>query len=245
MTFKKCILTKNRCYIKNEKMDNGKPVGIVVHSTAVNNRYIKRYVQPDKNQEDYKTIIDDIGLNRYNNDWNNSSKSKCVHAFIGLNASNEVVTYQTLPFDICCWGVGSGTKGSYNYNPTAHIQFEICEGEINDTEYFNRCMKEAQELCAYLCTLYNLDVSSIVSHKECGALRYGSAHSDPEHWMLANGKDMAWFRGQVQTIINRQKEEATKYCVQVGAYDNEENANKMLEALKNFGFYGYITKKEK
>ena len=44
MELKKCILTKNNCYKKGQKIN---PKGIVVHSTGANNPNLKRYVQPD------------------------------------------------------------------------------------------------------------------------------------------------------------------------------------------------------
>lgn len=48
MNLKKCILTKNECYIKGIKIKNNKPTDIVVHSTGTNNPNAKRYVQPLK-----------------------------------------------------------------------------------------------------------------------------------------------------------------------------------------------------
>ena len=115
----KILLTKNDCYKRNQKMT---PKGIVVHSTGANNPNIRRYVAPDDGI---------IGKNDYNNDWNRSGLDVAVHAFIGKDKNGNVKCYQTLPFDICCWGVGSGSKGSYNYNP-AYIQFEMCEDDLNN-----------------------------------------------------------------------------------------------------------------
>lgn len=168
MVLKQCILTANDCYKKGTKMTGGKPTGIVVHSTGANNKTLKRYVQPLASDPDYADIIADIGKNQYGNDWNHSAKemgrSVCVHAFIGVNAAGKVETYQTLPFDVCCWGVGSGNKCSYNYNPTARVQFEMCEDALTDAAYFNAVMKEAQEFCAYLCKKYGFGVDKISSH---------------------------------------------------------------------------------
>ena len=48
MNLKKCILTKNECYIKGIKIKNNKPTDIVAHSIEVNNLNVKIYVQPIK-----------------------------------------------------------------------------------------------------------------------------------------------------------------------------------------------------
>ncbi len=202
MTLKKCILTANDCYKTGSKISGGKPTGIVVHSTGANNPNLCRYVQPSAGCADYDAVIADLGKNRYSNSWNRSGVGKCVHAFIGKNAAGEVETYQTLPFDICCWGVGSGKKGSYNYNPTARIQFEMCEDALSDATYFNAVMKEAQEFCAYLCEKFGFGVDKISSHYETGLAGYGSIHSDPHNWLKKYGKDMDWFRTEVQKRLN-------------------------------------------
>lgn len=205
MKLKECLLVKNSCYIKNVKMKDNKPTGIVVHSTGAANKNLKRYVQPVPSQSCYDEVIKDLGKNANGNHWNRSSsemgKSVCVHAFIGLNAAGEVETYKTLPFNVCCWGCGSGKKGSYNYNPQARIQFEICEDNLTDEKYFNAVMKEAQEFCAYLCNEYKMTVKQICSHKEAGAAGYGSNHGDPDHWLKKFGKTMDWFRSEVQKIM--------------------------------------------
>lgn len=206
MNLKKCFLTKNECYVEYKRITNAKPTGIVVHSTGANNPYVKRYVQPLKTDANYKTIIADLGTNQYSNDWNRGGIEKCVHAFIGKNAKDKIVTYQTLPFDICCWGVGSGSKGSYNYNPTARIQFEICEDGLNNKTYFNAVFKEAIEFCAYLCKLYGFGVDKISSHQESYKQGYGSNHSDCDHWLKKFGKDMDWFRAEVNKLLKAEKE---------------------------------------
>ena len=207
MNLKQCILTANDCYKKGEKITNSRPTGIVVHSTGANNPYIKRYVQPLKTDADYEKIIADIGVNQYGNHWNKSAaemgRSTCVHAFIGKTANGEIATYQTLPFDICCWGVGSGSKGSYNYNPTARIQFEICEDDLTDEKYFNAVMKEAQEFCAYLCKTYGFGVDKISSHHEAHLQGYGNNHADCDHWLKKFGKNMDWFRAEVRKLFDK------------------------------------------
>ena len=216
MILKKCYLTANRCFITAEKMTDNQPVGIVVHSTGANNKTLKRYVQPLTSYADYDEIIADIGKNAYGNHWNKASKDVCVHAFIGVNKDGVVETYQTLPWHYCCWGVGRGKKGSYNYNPTAHIQFEICEDNLKDEAYFNAVFKEAAEFCAYLCKANDLTPSQICSHYECYKAGYGSGHSDCDHWLKKFGKDMNWFREQVRILLTGEEPKKIEpYSVQV------------------------------
>lgn len=213
MILKQCMLTANDCYKKGQKMDGGKPTGIVVHSTGANNKTLKRYVQPLKSDPDYAEIIADIGTNIYNNHWNMSAaamgRSACVHAFIGVNAAEKVETYQTLPFNICGWGVGSGSKGSYNYNPQARIQFEICEDALTDRAYFDAAFREAIELCAYLCKTYGFGVDKISSHYESYLAGYGGNHGDCDHWLKKFGLTMDWFRSEVDKLLRAESETNT------------------------------------
>ena len=210
MELKQCIFTHSGCYAVGDKMDGGKPTGIVVHSTGANNKTLKRYVQPIKGDSNYDEVIADIGKNLYGNHWNKASMNACVHAFIGVNASGKVETYQVLPWNICCWGVGKGKKGSYNYNPTARIQFEICEDNLKDEAYFNAVMKEAQELCAYLCKLHGITVDQICSHAEAYKEGYASNHGDCDHWLKKHGKDMNWFRCRVEDMLDEKTVEEIK-----------------------------------
>lgn len=184
----KILFTKSDCYKSAQKMT---PKGIVVHSTGANNPNLKRYVQPDDGK---------IGENPYNNDFNNPGVDVCVHAFIGKDKSGNVKCYQTLPFDMCCWGVGSGSKGSYNYDP-AYIQFEMCEDDLTNKKYCTDVYNKAIEFCVYLCKKYNLPVKNIVSHHEAGIKGYGSSHIDPDNWWEKHGYTMDKFRKAVEVKL--------------------------------------------
>lgn len=230
MILKTCWLIDNPCYKYNEKMD-GKPFGIIVHSTGANNRNLKRYVQPVKSQSYYQMVIDDIGLNKNGNSWNRLDVKKCVHAFIGLNSKGQIETYNTLPFDLCCWGCASGSKGSFNYNPNACIQFEICEDSLKDEDYFNRAFKEAIEFCAYLCDRYSIPVRNIYSHKEAGKAGYASKHTDCDHWLEKFGKDMAWFRREVGALLDKSHE----YYIRTDTCNTLAEANEQLNIAKKAG----------
>lgn len=192
----KAHAAKNLCYITAQKMT---PKGIVVHSTGVNNPYLKRYVDAP----------DVVGKNEYGNHWNQEKpggRCVCVHAFIGYDKDHEVRVVETLPLDICCWGVGKGKNGSYNYAP-AYIQFEICEDGLTDKSYYKKAFSVAAEYCAALCQSYGICVSKIVGHCEAYKQGYGSNHSDPEHWMKRFGESMDDFRNQVSAILKNKEAE--------------------------------------
>lgn len=184
----KIYLSKNDCYRIGKQIKTIK--GIVVHSTAVNNPYVKRYVQPDNGT---------IGKNVNNNDWNRSGVEKCVNGFIGKDKNGKVVIVQTLPWYYAPWGCNYGEKGSFN---NSHIQFEICEDDLKDKKYFEEAFGKAIELCAYLCKLHKIPVSGIVSHAEAYKLGYASNHADCDHWLKKYGKNMDWFRAEVEKILN-------------------------------------------
>lgn len=188
----KAYAVKNLCYIASKKMT---PQGIVVHSTGANNPNLKRYVD----------CPDVVGTNVNGNHWNAAKpggKKVCVHAFIGYDKNKEVRVIEILPLNICCWGVGSGSKGSYNYNPP-HIQFEICEDGLTDQTYYKKAFRVAAEYCAHLCQTYGLSVEQIVGHDEAHRKGYGSNHADPEHWMKKFGETMDDFRRQVSELLNK------------------------------------------
>lgn len=181
----------NLCYIRGRKMI---PRGIVVHSTGANNPNLKRYVDCEA----------EVGKNIYGNHWNTATpdgRKVCVHAFIGYDKNKAVRVAEILPLDICCWGVGNGSKGSYNYDPP-HIQFEICEDNLTNEAYYRKAFGVAAEYCAHLCKKFGLTPEQIVSHAEAHREGYGCNHGDPEHWMTRFGEDMDDFRQQVAKLLH-------------------------------------------
>lgn len=225
MTLKKCIMTNSTCY--KDQLDvnsyyywgNHKDkIGIVVHSTGANNPYIKRYVQPSDNDSNYDSIIADIGKNTSYNDWNHAERTAGVHAFIGKNINDEIRTYEVLPYEWSAWKVGQGSKGSYNYAPTAHIQFEICEDDLTDENYFYAVMKESQEYCAYLCSQFGWTSKNICCHAEAHERGYGSNHADIKHWLKKYGKTMDWYREEVQKLIDENTESIPEEKIQYVEY---------------------------
>lgn len=203
-----CFATNNRCYKSTVAGTNRykmtKPVGIVVHDEGTSNPWLKRYVQPSENDPNRDELQKLLGENKYNNSWNRDDPNlnKCAHAWIGDLADGTVATMQTLPWNFPCWLSASGKKGSYNGDPTAHIQFEICRGDYEDEERFNRLVKgEAVALCAYLCRMFDLSPDTICDHSEAHDRGYASDHSDITAWLKVHDYTMDDFRKWVKDAI--------------------------------------------
>lgn len=231
------LATKNECYIKNSGT-KWTPTGIMVHSTAAPNPYLKRYVGPDDGL---------LGENVYGNTWNNyrpDGRQVCCHAFIGKLKDGSIATYQILPWTCKGWNNGS-PKGN-----STHLAFEICEDNLTDRNYFNAVYKEAVELCVYLCKMFNISVKNVIDHKEGHALGIASNHGDVAHWFPKFGKSMDTFRADVEAGLKEEEKEAPKaeetktdnvlYRVQTGAFHKKAYAEEMLKKLKAAGFDGFI-----
>lgn len=190
MNLKTLLLTKNDCYKSGKKHI---PKGIMVHSTGANNPWLRRYVGPD-----------DGLLGPSTSHWNTPTpggRKVCVHAFIGKLKNGSIATYQTLPWNMVGWHSGTGSLGSAkNANNTGYIGFEICEDGLTDPVYFKAVYKEAVELCAYLCKLYDIkpEKPSLICHSEGNQLGIASAHADVMHWFPRHGKNMDTFRADVK-----------------------------------------------
>ena len=171
------------------------PAGFIVHSTGANNPNLKRYVQPDDGI---------IGNNPNGNSFNEPNQEVCVHLVLGKDKNGKIKCYQILPFDICCWGVGSGWKGSYNYKP-AYIQMEICEDGLNDKTYCKACYDKAVEVVAEIAKKYGFGTNCIKSHYEAGQEGMGTQHSDPSHWWGKHGYTMNGFRKAVEAKMKEKE----------------------------------------
>lgn len=196
MKLRKLIFTKNACYKRNvEKFDDRYttfqdrgPKGIMVHSTAANNPWLKRYVGPDDGL---------LGKNIFGNHWNCGNLSVCVHAFIGKMKDGSIATYQTLPWNYRGWHAGGDANNT-------HISFEICEDNLKNATYFKKVYQEAVELTAMLCKEYNLDPLAdgvVICHSEGYQRGIASNHGDVMHWFPKYGKSMDTFRKDVDATM--------------------------------------------
>ncbi len=187
MNLNKLFLTENACYKAGRTIT---VKGIMVHSTGVNNPWLKRYIGPDDGK---------LGINQYNNHWNTyhpDGREVCVHGFIGKLADGTIATYQTLPWNYRGWHAG----GSAN---NTHIGFEICEDGLSDYAYFQKVYREAVELCAYLCKEYALTEKNIICHSEGYKQAIASNHGDVMHWFPKHGKSMDTFRADVKVLLEK------------------------------------------
>ena len=201
-----CMMTNSTCYKGTQKMTIK---GILWHSTGANNPTVKRYVQPSDNDSNKDALIKIIGKNSYRNDWNHTSVQAGLNAWIGKMADGSVRAVQTMPWDYRPWGCASGSKGSCN---DGWIQWEMCEDGLTDATYFNAVYKEAVELTAYLCKMYNLDpkgtvtvngvkVPVILCHADSYKLGFGSNHGDVYNWFKKHGKTMDNVRNDVAALL--------------------------------------------
>ena len=209
-----CMQTNSTCY---KGTSQGTPVGVLWHSTGSNNAWISRYVQPSANDSNYTTLINTIGKNKYNNDWNHIDVQAGLNAWIGKLADGTVATVQSMPWNYRPWGCGSGSKGSCNGKTGGPfwIQFECCEDSLTDKTYFDKVYKEACELTAYLFKKYKINpygsvsyngvtVPTILCHADSCALGLGSNHGDILHWFRKHGKTMDDVRKDVAALMSEQ-----------------------------------------
>ena len=206
----------NLCYKAARTMPTGSPAGIIIHSTGANNPNLKRYVNAPEI----------CGENPYRNYFDRPDSNVCPHAVIGKDKNGEVKAAKLLPWNVCCWGCGSGSKGSYNYAP-AYIQIEIAEDALNDRAYFEEVFGLAADLCQRLMKNYpTIKTENIISHHEAYLRGYASNHADCDHWLRKFGKNMDWFRALVAP------EKQVKLTAEITVNESKvEDTRKRLEAL--------------
>ena len=206
-----CMQTQSTCYKGTGKMT---VKGVLWHSTGANNPTLKRYVQPSDvrpaaDTYDKTKWLEVLGKNPYAKDWNHITRQAGLNCWIGKLADGTVTTVQTMPWDYKPWGCGSGSKGSCN---SGWIQFEFCEDGLTDKAYFDKVYKEACEITAILCDMYDIDpfgtvrvngvdVPTILCHYDSYKLGLGSNHGDVDHWFPKHGKSMATARQDVADLL--------------------------------------------
>ncbi len=227
MNLKKLFFTENLCYKRNAEKADGRyeafqengPGGIMLHSTAANNPWLKRYVGPDDGI---------LGENKYGNHWNQTmSRQVCVHAFIGKLADGSVATYQTLPWNFRGWHCG-GTGNN------THVGIEICEDNLKDATYFKKVYQEAIGLCVYLCRMYNLTENDIIDHSEGHKAGTASNHSDVGYWFKKHGKSMDTLRADVRKQLGRKPVTITVYQLQKGDSGEQVKALQHMLYARNY-----------
>lgn len=221
------FLTKNKTYTNPTKI---KPQYIIVHSTGVG------YTNKD-------VLF---------NGWNNASKELSVHGIVDDKGS-----YHTLPLNYLGWHIGK--KGN-----NKAVGFEICEPKniayadkahtkIDTAKYnpkdpaniadFNKRYKNAVEIAVYFCRETGLTADKVVSHAEGCKMGIASNHADTGHWFPLFGKSMDDFRADVKKALSQKPNPNTGgilYRVQVGAFSNKANAERLAKELKSKGYPAII-----
>lgn len=207
-----CMQTQSTCYKGTSTM---RPLGALWHVTGVNNPNLSRYIQPSDirpkedtySKEEWLKIL---GVNKNSNDWNHIKRNAGLNCWIGKLADGTVTTIQTMPWNYQPWGCGEGKKGSCNQR---WMQFEICEDNLKDENYFNAVYKEACEITAYYFQMFGIDplgtvqyngvtVPTLLCHQDAYKLKLGSNHSDVYHWFKKYGKTMEDARNDVAALMN-------------------------------------------
>ena len=225
------IMMNNPCYKANKKI---KVKGLMLHSVGCPQPSASVFIR----------------------NWNKSSfNNACVHAFIDGNTG---AVHQTLPWEHRGWHAGDDANNT-------HIGVEMCEpstikytsgatftvkDEKDAKAVAMRTYNSAVELFAELCTVYDLDPLAdgvIISHAEGYKRGVASNHADPEHlWkQLKLPYTMNTFRQQVAQKMkptNTTDNKNVFYRVQVGAFTNKKNAEKLVADLKKIGYEAIITK---
>ena len=94
----------------------------------------------------------------------------------------------------------------------SYVKYYGCEDGLNNKSYFDKVYKEACEITAYLCKMYNLDphgtvrmngvnVPVILCHQDSYKLGFGSNHGDVLHWFPKFGKSMDTVRNDVAALM--------------------------------------------
>lgn len=228
-----CMQTNSTCYKNTSKMTIR---GVLWHSTGANNPNIKRYVQPSESDSNYAKLMSLIGNNASKNDWNHIEMQAGLNAWIGKLADGSVATVQTMPWDFKPWGCGSGSKGSCN---NGWIQFEICEDNLVNGDYFLKVYNEACELTAYLCKVYGINpkgsisyngvkVPTILCHQDSYQLGLGSNHADVYHWFTKYGKTMQNVRDDVAKLLNNSSSDSNTTPSNNNSSSNVPNITRIL-----------------
>lgn len=234
-----CMMTHSSCYQGTRPMTVR---GVLWHSTGANNPWLKRYVQPDDLASNKGDLLQKLGINYNQNDWNHVSVQAGVNAWIGKLNDGTVASVQVMPWNYKPWGCGSGSKGSCN---DGWIQFEICEDGLEDPSYFNAVYQEGVRLTAYLCRMHGINpiglyngIPTILCHQDSYKFGMGSNHADVYHWFNRFGKTMDGVRHDVAAILNGSSSAPQQNQTQrdLGAGDFGSDVKDLQERLIKIGY---------
>lgn len=179
-----------------------------------------------------------------------------VHYIVDCDQPGKVL--QTMPETARAWADGG-------YGNDHLIAFEICESDhmryqggaafaILDEAAFRRDITTGYEtavlLCADICRRYGWNPKGklpsglyvISSHDEGRRAGLSTAHVDPTHVWSRTGFTMDQFRTDVEKALKGTLPETGYYKVQVGAFRDRRNADKLCAELKAKGYPAFVSK---
>lgn len=141
-----------------------------------------------------------------------------VNAILGDFHTGEGRIILCMPYDRRPWGVGSGTRGSWN---NSRIQWEVCEPAghtyaggtmvgydvAKNQGYFDRMWKLLVAWNVFVAVELGYTAATINDHAESYRAGMGSNHADLGQWLPKHGKSMNDLRHEVQAILDQKEEE--------------------------------------
>lgn len=140
-----------------------------------------------------------------------------VNAILGDFHTGEGRILLCMPYDRRPWGVGSGTRGSWN---NSRIQWEVCEPAghtyaggtmvgydvAKNQGYFDRMWKLLVAWNVFVAVKLGYTAATINDHAESYRAGMGSNHADMGQWLPKHGKSMNDLRHEVQAILDQNEE---------------------------------------
>lgn len=144
-----------------------------------------------------------------------------VNAILGDFHTGEGRILLCMPYDRRPWGVGSGSKGSWN---NSRIQWEVCEPAghtyaggtmvgydvAKNQGYFERMWKLLVAWNVYVAVKLGYGAATVNDHAESYLAGMGSNHADMGQWLPKHGKSMNDLRHEVQAILDQEEDAMTE-----------------------------------
>lgn len=208
-------LTKNQCYQVGAGIPNC--LGAAIHSTATPGATPEGFAS---SWNVYHPGGTDIGPHPYTDSNGNGlcdkcgGRQTCVHAF-----ADDTKVIDTLPYNIRCWGLGSGVNGNGN---DYYVQIEMCEPKgIYFDKYWNYKVKPGYEQSVkdyinkqaglivewIVDTLLSLGIkevntTTVTSHYEAYQRGIACNHGDPKQYLGLAGLNMNIIRNRAKSLMN-------------------------------------------
>lgn len=153
----KCIMTNSTCYKESIPME---VKGICFCTTTIGYSKLRRFVQPSEDDSNYESLIQIIGKNRCDNDYNHKKVQAGYQFWIGRFEHDSVGVVQALPTTLRGWGCGQGDAGSGN-NDWIQVQVLHQHPELESSYDYNAYVQAVQNsmviLSSYICKKFGLD----------------------------------------------------------------------------------------